>query len=210
MRRLLFLTIVVLGAAVGCERSPVSPSGISHTGVLTVLAEAPVSGAIVDVTAGSCGIDSHPAQSVTIPAGVYANLHFNWYTRSGGPVAFGTLYLLTQEYLGVPGGLKAALGLVAASSQVANGEYVFPEDLEIAGGRQYWFYGDTMGSYWYSFDLDVYSGGDSYNTGYFANPFSKSNASGHYTSFNPPVFVPAPAGLYTDANFRLRGSQVAK
>jgi hypothetical protein len=210
MRRLLYLAIVGLGGTVACERAPVAPSVLSQPAVLSVLAEAPVSGAIVDVTAGSTGTTNHPGQSVTIPAGTYGNLHFNWYSRDGAPVAFGTLYVLTQEYLGVPGGLAVAQGLVAASSQVANGEYMFPEALAITGGRRYWFYGDTMGNYCTSFDIDTYSGGDSYNTGYFANPFSKTHASGRYTSFNPPVFVPAPAGLYVDANFRLRGSLIEK
>jgi len=210
MRRVLFLAIAVLGATVGCDRSPVAPSGLGQPPIVTVLGESPVAGAIVDVGAGPTGTENYPGQSVTVPAGIYANLHFNWYQQTGAPVAFGTVYLLRHEYRGAPEGLKAAHGLVAASTQVANGEYVFPEALAIAGGHQYWFYGDTIGRYSQSYDVDVYSGGDGYHTGNSSLPFSKTEASGHYLSLYSSVFVPAPPGLYTDTNFRLRGRQVAK
>lgn len=47
-------------------------------------------------------------QSVTVPgSGTYNNLRFNWYHHNptGAPVAFGRLYLLTQEYTGLASNL---------------------------------------------------------------------------------------------------------
>src|SRR5690606_5945426 len=59
----------------------------------------------VEVTAGLTGTWNWAGQSVTIPAGgTYTNVRFNWYLYSqqaGQPTAFGTLYLLDREYLGL-------------------------------------------------------------------------------------------------------------
>ena len=93
---------------------------------------------------------------------------------------------------------------------IRDGEYVFPDGLWITGGRRYWFLCDKSGSYLHSFDIDVYPDGDSYHTGVSSSPFGKSQASGHYISFNPPVFVQAPPDLYIDTNFRLRGRAITR
>jgi hypothetical protein len=62
----------------------------------------------------------------------------------------------------------------------------------------------TLGSFVYSFDTDTYPGGDLYATGYPTNPFRKSQASGRMVEGH---YVPPPAGVFVDANFRLQGRQ---
>jgi hypothetical protein len=55
----------------------------------------------------------------------------------------------------------------------------------------------------YSFDTDIHPGGDLYATGYDLNPFRRSPAGGKYVN---GVWVPPPAGIFLDANFRLQAS----
>ena len=200
MRRLLLSAVAIVSAAVACERTPISPSGPGFR----------TAAALVDVTAGSVGTDNFPGQSVSVPAGVYESLRFSWYSFAHQPTAFGTLYLLSSEYHGAPSSLSGAIGLIAKSVAIRDGEYVFPDGLWITGGRRYWFLCDKSGSYLHSFDIDVYPDGDSYHTGISSSPFGKSQASGHYISFNPPVFVQAPPDLYIDTNFRLRGRAITR
>ena len=204
------VSIALLAIAVGvaCGRSSTTPSPQSQFGPVSTLAEAPVSDALVNVTAGSTDTDNFPGQSLDVPSGTFGSLRFNWYRRDRTEVAFGTLYLLAQEYLGLAKDLPQAQGLIARSVSSTNGEYVFPPEVSVTGARRYWFYADTQGSFANSFDLDVYAGGDAFNSSIHTLPFRKSPASGRYTSFNPPVFVPAPPGLYIDNNFRLRGAAV--
>jgi hypothetical protein len=156
-------------------------------------------------------------QSVTIPAGMTIdNVRFNWFATSGtGPVtdtssqkpaAFGTLYILNAEYLGVPGGLPSAPGFVAKSSSIVDGQYVFASGVKLTAGK-YWFYTDTQGAFVTGFFKDTYTGGDLYVTGYFSNPFRKAQASWRVIDFGPPiVYEKPPEGTMIDANFKLQGT----
>jgi hypothetical protein len=159
----------------------------------------------IDVTAGGTGTFNWAGQSVTLPAGTFSNLRFHLYTFQRTPAAFGTLYLLKQEYLGLPRDLGLSTpGFIARSDRVENNEYVFPSTVTISGGVRYWFYTDTQGPFAGSFDTDIYPGGDMYVTGYPANPFRKAPASGRMVG---GAYVPPPAGVFVDANFRLSAKQ---
>jgi hypothetical protein len=86
---------------------------------------------------------------------------------------------------------------------ITDGIYAFPVDFTLTGGVRYWFYGDAQGSFVSSFDTDIYSGGDLYTTGIASLPFRKVPASSRMVGGR---FVPAPVGVFTDANFKLQGS----
>jgi hypothetical protein len=178
--------------AVG-EQLPRDPGMLFGAGCVLV----PVTvGALVQVTAGSTGTFNFAGQSVTLPGGgPFNNLRFNWYAFSGDPVAFGTLYLLTAEYLGLPGDLSpATVGYVARSQSIVGHEYRFAPGVTVSGGAQYRFYTDTQGSFVTSFTGSTYPGGDMYVTGVPTLGFHKALA--------------AP-GVFLDANFRLQGAAVS-
>ena len=192
-----------LGSAAACESSsgPASPSGTAPAEIKTLVDLTPN----LDVTGGGTGTWNYAGQSFVIPqAGSYNNLRFHWYTFQRTPVAFGTLTLLTQEYLGLPGGLGASTpGFVARSERITDNMYVFAADVTIAGGTKYWVYTDAQGSWAGSFDEDIYPGGDKYVTGIQSQPFRKAPASGRMVN---GAFVPAPPGVFTDANFRVQAA----
>ena len=199
------VTAAFVVAACGDSKTPASPSRPSPTPVtLQVVAEVPVSGPIADVTAGSTGTFNYAGQSVYVPAGTYTNFRFQWYSTAKEAVAFGRLYVLTQEFLGLPGDLPSAPGRLMASSGIEAGEYVFEPSSEFQGDRTYWFYTDTQGSFATSFDIDTYAPGIGYVTGIFSQPFRRTQASGRMVNGQ---FVPAPPGVTVDANFRLRGAK---
>lgn len=157
----------------------------------------------LDVTTGGTGTWNWAGQSFVVPgSGSFGGLRFHWYTFHKEPAAFGNLYLLTQEYLGVPGDLGPSTpGFVARSESLSDGAYVFGSQVVITGGTKYWVYTDKQGSFAGSFDTDIYPGGDLYATGYHSNPFRKVPASGRMVN---GAYVPPPAGVFLDANFKLQ------
>lgn len=206
MRRISAALVLTMAAGAmlgGCERkspSPTSPGATSATVVTLVdVTES------IQVTSGGTGTFNWVGQSVSLPAGgPYANIRFNWYTFRKEAAAFGNLYVLTEEYLGLSGNLNASTpGFVARSERIESGEYVFAASVKLTGGRKYWFYTDAQGSFAGSFDTDIYPGGDMYLSGYHAVPFFKAPASGRMVN---GVYVPPPTGVFLDANFRLQGS----
>jgi hypothetical protein len=204
MRRTLLFAIVAV-AFVGCSHgasNPAAPGGTSGSG--NVVAIVDVSDSVGVTTAGT-GTFNWAGQSVTLPAGTFSDLRFNWYSFQRTPTAFGTLYLLKQEYLGLPRDLGPSTpGFVARSDRIENNAYIFPSTVTISGGGRYWFYTDTNGSFAGSFDTDIYPGGDLYLTGFPANPFRKAAASGRMVG---GTYVPPPAGVFIDANFKLQGKR---
>jgi hypothetical protein len=200
----------------GCGSSAVSPSSSTSS---TSISSGPVVTVVsvtesVNVTGGGTGTWNHAGQSVTIPGtGAYGAVRFSWYTFHGAATAFGTLFVLDREYLGLPGDLGPSTpGYVGQADAViegnpgplddVKGEYVFPAEMTLKGGSKYWFYTNKMGSFCGSFDTDIYTGGDMYVSGYYLVPFRKAPASGRMTG--PNTYVPPPAGVYVDANFRLQ------
>ncbi len=190
--------LAVSAAACGKAPTPTSPSPTAAARVETIV-DVP----LVSVTEATVGTWNYPGQSVTIPGGAYNNIRFNWYTHRRESAAFGTLYILSQEYLGLPRDLASAAGLVGRAASTGSGEYVFAPDVTLNGGTTYWFYGDAQGAFVTSFDLDLYRGGDLYVTGIHSAPFRKVPASGRMVEGR---FVPGPAGVFTDANFKLQGT----
>jgi hypothetical protein len=199
-------------AAIACSQTPTDPSngGAPGPGAIATLVDVPLS---VDVTEGLVGTWNWAGQSVTTPPGAgFGNVRFAWYHYNprGAVTAFGRIYVLDREFLGVPADLSPSMpGFLARSEPEASGltntqgsEYTLPDSLVLAGNTTYWFYTDKQGAFATSFDKDVYSGGNLYVTGFPTNPFRKSPASGRMVN---GVFVPAPPGVTTDANFRLRG-----
>jgi hypothetical protein len=88
-------------------------------------------------------------QSLTTPAGgPWNNLAFNWFNTGGppnpgvpGPIAVGTLFLLSQEYLGAPAALgPATAGYIAQSQSIASGMYHFQDNVTIQPNTTYFFY----------------------------------------------------------------------
>ncbi len=191
----------------GCEQrrqpTPTAPGG-SPAGIQTIV-DVPID---ISNVAGQTGTWNYAGQSFTVPpATTLTHVRFNWYTRGQGSAAFGTLYLLDREYLGLPGDLSTSTpGFLARSERIQDGAYLFAADVTLTGGpsgTRYWVYTDTQGSFATSFDADVYSGGELYVTGYHAQPFRKSQASGRMVN---GVFVPGPPNVSTDGNFRVQGT----
>lgn len=195
----LFGTVVILA----CERSSsvTSPAG-AKPGEVKTLVDLTTG---LEVTAGGTGTWNYAGQSFVVPeTGSFNNVRFHWYAFQRTGAAFGSLYLLTQEYLGLPRDLGPSTpGFVARSERVADSVYLFAQDASINGGTKYWVYTDTQGSFAGSFDQDIYAGGDMYVTGVQTLPFRKAQASGRMVN---GAFVPAPPGVFVDANFKLQAS----
>ena len=118
------------------------------------------------------------------------------------------LYLLDREFVGLPTDLSTSMpGFLAKSDSNTGGVYHLPSSVAVDGGKRYWFYTDTLGSFAFSFDTDIYAGGELYLTGIKSFPFHKAQASGHMMG---DTFVPAPPGVFIDANFKLQGRPAGK
>jgi hypothetical protein len=208
------MTIILAIGSIACTQSPSEPSSPgSSTGTLATVVDVPIS---VDVTEGLVATWNWAGQSLTIPSGMnVGNVRFAWYHYNprGETTAFGRIYVLDREFLGLPGDLSESMpGFLARSEPEASGtsgglsvqgsEYTLPASLVLTGNTRYWFYTDKQGAYAYSFDKDLYAGGNLYVTGYFASPFRIGTASGRMVN---GVYVPPPPGVTTDENFRLRG-----
>jgi hypothetical protein len=178
--------------------------------------------------AGQTGTsNNYLGQSITIPGeGSYNNLRFNWDGNTStsptvpavrGPLAVGDLFILTQEYLGLPASLgTSTAGFLAQSQRADQGQYVFAPSVTLKGGTTYWFYmyyapGSARFSPITGFSQDTYSGGDMYVapelSGFSPLPFRRAAASWRVISFGPPiVYYTPPPGTYVDANFKLMGA----
>ena len=78
----------------------------------------------------------------TVASPVEASIVFEF--LGGGsaqtPVAAGTGFLLTQEYVGLPGDLSSATPGYLGSAVASGGMYAFGASVQLAGGTRYWFY----------------------------------------------------------------------
>jgi hypothetical protein len=203
---------ITAALAAGCGRSATTPTAPGATG-----SPPPAIGTLVDNTtalagasSGGVGTDNWAGQSLTVPGtGRYNNLAFNWYAYwepvKGSPVAFGTLYLLNEEFLGLPGDLSTSTaGFVARSRPAAGGQYLFEPGVTIAAGVRYWFYADTRGRFSTGFFEDTFPGGDLYVTGWAALGFHRALAS-WWLQPDGTYLKPAP-GTGIDADFKLQGA----
>lgn len=133
-----------------------------------------------------------PGQSFIIPAaGSYNNITFNFFSDvpATTPVAAGTLFLLTQEYLGDPNALSAATpGFVGSSTGISGGVYQFNSAVTLQGATNYFAYATA------SMTL----------TG--ANPGSYADGIVYSAAATNAPFAGDPV---TDANFRVSGTVLA-
>jgi hypothetical protein len=100
-----------------------------------------------------------PGQSVTIAStgGPWDNIVFNFYSDASAttPTAFGTVFLLSQEYLGAPDDLSSSTVGYIAQAAASGGLYKFASGVTLQPGTQYFFYvnaegltsGNVTGSY---------------------------------------------------------------
>jgi len=104
---------------------------------------------ILQVTSGQGTAIAFFGQSFTTPAGgPWSEITFNFYatpatgtTPASTPVAAGTAFLLTQEYLGTPAALSTSTpGFLAQSIGVFGGVYAFPPSVVLNPGTEYWIY----------------------------------------------------------------------
>jgi len=205
---------LAVATATACTAAPSAPlpSGASPV-MLQTMVDVPVT---VTNAAGTVGTWNFAGQSIAIPTGGNIDhVRFAWYHRRQDPrpTAFGRVYILDREYLGPPSGLSTSTpGFVGRSEAVApvssphlqaEGEYVLPEALVLQAGTRYWFYTDSRGDFLNSFDEDLYAGGTGYVSGMPDLAFRIGTASGRMAN---GVFVPAPPGVTTDNNFRLRAN----
>jgi len=236
--RLALVATLVFAAACGGGVTAPSPASTPPPSAPVAAPSVPVS-ALVTIAesstieqegAGQTGTsNNYLGQSLTIRgAGSYGNLRFNWdgatstsptgpFTR--GPIAVGDLFILTQEYLGLPANLgPSTAGFLAQAERVEQGQYVFAPSVTLKGGTKYWFYmyyapRSAHFSPITSFSEDTYSGGEMYVapelSGFSPLPFRKAAASWRVISFGPPIvyFIPPP-GTYVDANFKLMGAPI--
>lgn len=141
-------------------------------------------------------VDTGPiavGQSVTVTGGPFANLRFRFGVPSGFETATGSLFLLDREYLGTTTALGVATaGVLATTSRIESGEWVFEPGVTIRSGTKYWFVTTSNMRVYMTPDLgrDFYPGGEAY-TGNEVLPFRQ--------------FGPTPAATI-DASFQLRGS----
>jgi hypothetical protein len=212
--------IAAVAISTGCSPAPSAPTVPAATSLPRADTVALPVGTVIDVSRQvTMTSRNYVGQSVTIPAGgPVANLRFNWYTykepgdqaaRRQTATAFGTLYLLSQEYLGLPAGLSpSTAGFVAKSDSIVDGQYVFAPSITLTGGALYWFYTTAGGAFVTSFNVSSYPGGDMYITGQTepmpVQPFRKSPAS--WLLQGDGTYQIPPPGTFQDADFRLQGS----
>ena len=87
-----------------------------------------------------------PGQSLTTPAGgPWNNLQFNWFDDTSASTAFGTLFILTQEYTGEPLSLSpATFGYVTSAAANGPGTFYPPNPvIELQPSTTYYFYANA-------------------------------------------------------------------
>lgn len=158
------------------------------------IATRPAEAIVIVESSNGTAVDSRATgQSVTTPAGdPWINIQFNFFdfssTTGFTPAAAtaGSLYLLDQEYLGLPGDLGSATGLLAQTGAISAGVWSFDASVTLQPTTQYWFYADTEFDKTVSF-FNAYGGGSIY----------LANSGSSFQNFE-----------FSDVNFRLQGTPV--
>ena len=161
-----------------------------------VLSTGAWAGTITSFTSGSAFATFTPGQSVTTSAGgPWNNIQFNWFDSAGAPLAGGTLYLLDQAYLGLPGNLGSAPGLLGSSISITAGVYNFDPSVTLQSLTQYFFYADVSLTTSGGNSGTTYAGGSVYfSTG--TNPFAvQTTQDANFLLAGMPVAAPEPGTL---------------
>jgi len=169
--------------------------------VVSLLCHTPATATIIvenDTGSPNFGVTTYIGQSLTTPPGPgWNNLLFSWLKEST-PVAAGTLYLLSSEYLGAPNGLGSSTpGYIASSTGISASQYVFDPPVSVLGNTTYFFYADalfTPGDL--TGDGNVYAGGNFYWNG----------PNGNFPDFLSVVAEDSVGGA--DIDFRFEGAPV--
>jgi len=100
------------------------------------------------------------------PPTSWDNIKFNFFAPPMAnltPVALGTLYMLSTEYLGKPMDLGVTTpGYMAMSSGIAGGEWYYDPSVVVWASSTYWFYSNTK------FDAQTIVGPTLETIGYFS------------------------------------------
>ncbi len=135
-----------------------------------------------------------PGVSFTTPSGPsFNNITFNWFSNfpATTPAAYGTLFILTQVYLGAPNGLSTATpGFLAQSQSISGGQYVFNPSFTIQPNTTYFFYSNGAGQV--AFGAPV-AGQTGFASG--GGPFLDFTGVNFRLSGTPVTAVPEPATL---------------
>lgn len=94
--------------------------------------------------------------------GPWNSITFNWFNdvAATNAVAPGTLFLLTQEYLGSPNALSSSTaGFVAQSISNAGGIYSFDAGVTLSASTDYYAYMDASVTSGLAYNSNVYAGG---------------------------------------------------
>lgn len=145
-------------------------------------------------------------QSLTTPGGgPWENIQFNFYLFDGSPYAEGTLYLLSQEYLGTVAALSAATpGFLASTNIVSGGVWQFA-GLTLQPNTEYFFLSGSASATPRTFNsLPVLDGGGMYGSAVAGGIYvSLANQDTTFTLQGTETGVPEPATVW------LLGSVVA-
>ena len=102
---------------------------------------------IVEQLVSDTTSENIPGQSLTTGlGGPWNNLQFNWFDDLGAPQAFGTLFILTQEYTGEPLDLSSATPgyVTSAVPNIPGTDYVPPSPIiELQPSTTYYFYANA-------------------------------------------------------------------
>lgn len=133
--------------------TPVAASAATLSAFALLLSAAPAAHAqqtlAQSTTANGGFFDAAPGQSVTIGgSGAFNNLVFNFNANGTlAPIAPGTLYLFSQEYLGTPAALSASTPGFIASAVGNNNLYTFASTVSVQTSTQYFFYANTTATF---------------------------------------------------------------
>jgi hypothetical protein len=87
-------------------------------------------------------------ESFVTPAGLtWNNLTFNFFSDvpASTPIAAGTAFLLSQQYLGTPAALNTSTpGFMAASTGISGGMWQFDASVTILHSMTYWIYENAL------------------------------------------------------------------
>jgi hypothetical protein len=192
-----------------------------HATVLTLtlllLSTSAYADTIAQYVAVTESLNSFVGQSVTTAAagGPWNNIIFNWYSDRPAtiPTAFGTLFLLNQEYHasslsdGTPAELSSSTTGYIAEAVASGGQYTFAAGVTLAANTQYFFYTNASGTI-FAAGPGTYSGGVFYTTAGAGSGFvTRTTEDVAFLLQGTPVNGTAP--VPEPASFLLIGSGIA-
>ncbi len=145
--------------------------GVSFTMGAAIANAEPVS-CIFDTGFAATPLTGTFGQKITMPAGTGAHsIEFEIFTQGGLGTADGTLYLLSQEYVGTPAGLSSSVpGFIASAINPVGNKWTFNTSVALLPGTAYWFYNDTNSTWGDGASASSVGGSEYRATGHGAGP----------------------------------------